>query len=142
MAGFRSRGVEGLLFQLHCKPESGASTWLAFHADLTLHEGHQLLANRQAQAGTPVIARGRTIGLAKRLKELPLSLDGNANSTVFHAKTYPCIRLGFALFRDPYDDLSCLREFEGVADEIGQDLTQPSRISAQSGGQVGRHGGG
>src|ERR1700680_3667830 len=80
-AGFGTRGVAGLLFQLHSKPESGAFARLAFHADLTLHEGHQLLGDSQAQAGAAVFARGRTIGLAKRLKELSLSFRGNANAT-------------------------------------------------------------
>jgi hypothetical protein len=36
---FGRRGVDGLLFQLHCKPESGAFARFAFHPDLTLHEG-------------------------------------------------------------------------------------------------------
>ena len=28
----------GLFFQLRCKPKSGALAWLAFHADLAIHE--------------------------------------------------------------------------------------------------------
>ena len=48
------------------------------------------------------------------------------------------VRLGFACDRNPYDDLSFGREFEGVANEVGQDLPQPSRVSAQSGGKVWR----
>ncbi len=30
-------------FQLHLKPESGPSSRFAFSADLTIHEGHELL---------------------------------------------------------------------------------------------------
>ena len=71
--GLRRHGIAGLLFQLHRKPESEAFARFAFHADFALHSGHQLFGDRQAQAGAAVFTRGGTIGLAKRLKELPLS---------------------------------------------------------------------
>src|SRR5271166_3735328 len=115
-AGFGRPGVAGRLVQLHRKPESGAFARVAFHADLTLHEGYQLLADRQTQAGAAEFARGRTIGLVKRLKELSLSFGGNANAAVLDLESNLCVRPSFTPFGNPNDHLTFAREFQGVPD--------------------------
>ena len=94
-AGFGRRRVVGLLFQLHRKPESGAFARFAFYADLTLHEDHQLFGNRQSQAGAAIFARGRTIGLAKRLKKLPLSFRGKCQCRCLLPESVIKSRRGF-----------------------------------------------
>ena len=55
----------GLFFELGGEPKRGTLARFAFDPDFTVHEGHQLLGNGKAQAGTAVLAGRGTIGLAK-----------------------------------------------------------------------------
>ena len=73
IGGMGISSVTGLFFQFDRKPEGGALARLAAHADFAFHQCHQLLGDRQSQTGASVPAGGGPIGLAKRLKELPLS---------------------------------------------------------------------
>ena len=49
---------------------------------------------------------------------------------------------GFALLTNSDDYLSLLSEFDGIADQVDQDLPEPSRIAAQPGRNFGGYGAG
>ena len=76
---------------------------------ISLHEGHQLLGNNKAQAGSAVHASRGTIGLAKSLKETPLGFERNADAAVLHFEPNLCMRLSFTRFGNPNDDLTFAR---------------------------------
>jgi hypothetical protein len=80
------------------------------------------------------------IGLTERLKEPRLRFSWNADTGIVHIELQYRICLGFALFANLDDDLAQVSEFDGVADEVGENLPQSSRISAQLGRNVWRNG--
>src|ERR1700693_1159719 len=112
----------------------------AVHPNLTIHHCHQLLGDRKSQPGAAVFARGGTVGLTKGLKEARLCLWRNAYAGVLNIKAHyrVCFRLAF--FKNLNNDLPCLSEFDGVPDEIREDLTQSPNVTAQSCGYVRRYG--
>jgi hypothetical protein len=125
--------LTGLLFESGGEPKGGTLARFAFDPDFTLHKSHQLLGNGKAQAPTAVLATGGTIGLAECLKKAALGLEWYADAAVLHFNSNFCVRLGFRSLENPNDYLTFACEFQGVADQVGQDLAQPSRIPAQSG---------
>ncbi len=104
-------GFTGLLFQFGGEPKGGTLARFAADADFALHEGHQLLGDGKAQAGAAVLAGRGTIGLAKSLKEAPLSLNRNADAAVLHFESKRCVRVGFTLFGNPNDHFPFVSEF-------------------------------
>jgi hypothetical protein len=128
--------LTGLLFELGGEPKGGTFARFAFDPDFTLHEGYQLPGNGKAQAGAAVLAARGTIGLAKSSKEASLGFERNTDAAVLHLKSNFRMRLVFTPFGNPNDNLTFVCKFQGVADQVGQDLAQPPRIPAQSGWDV------
>ena len=60
-------------------------------------------------------------------------LERNADATVLHLNSNLSVGLGFSSLGNSNDDLAFACEFQGVADQVGQDLAHPPRIPAQSG---------
>src|ERR1700722_13520011 len=112
----------------------------AVHSNLTIHHCHQLLGDRKSQPGAAVFARRGTIGLTKGLKEARLCLWRNAYASVLNIKAHYRVRFCFAFFKNLNNDLPSVSEFDGVADEICEDLAQSSNVTAQSCGYVRRYG--
>jgi hypothetical protein len=64
-------------------------------------------------------------------------LERNAAAAVLHLNSNLCVGLGFSFLGNSNDDLAFACEFQGVADQVGQDLAHPPRIPAQSGWDAG-----
>jgi len=65
-----------------------------------MHHRHQLLGDSEAQSGTTIFARGRTIGLAEGFKKSALRCGRNAYTGVFNFKPHQCMTLSFDLPRN------------------------------------------
>jgi hypothetical protein len=128
----------GGFFELGGEPERRALARLALHADLAVHHDHELLGDRQAQAGAAVAARGRAVGLREGLEQLRLHRGRNAHAGVAHLEAEDDAVVAFGLPGDADDDFAALGELDRVADEVHEHLAQPARIAAQEARHFGR----
>src|SRR5690606_29495615 len=83
-------------------------------------------ADGQAEAAPAVLTMDIVAGLLKGRKQLLLLLGTDAYARVAYAEAPAIGSLGLA---DSQDDLSRLGEFEGVAYQVQQHLTNAGRIS-------------
>ena len=77
----------GCLREARGEPERRAFAGLALDADLAAHLLHELLADREAEAGAAVFPRGRAVGLDECLEELRLRFGRDADAGVAHAES-------------------------------------------------------
>src|ERR1700722_12301864 len=96
-------------------------TFLACHTDLSSHQFHQLVANRQTQAAAIASAEIRLSRLGKCREDPLLILRPNPRTGIGNRKTQP-LSLGLGDSEHAYLYSSLLSEFEGVAQQIDQDL--------------------
>src|SRR6185437_1150998 len=96
-----------LKWKPYCKPKDAAFSDLARHTDPPSHHLHELLADGKPQASASILPCGGAVGLSEWLKQFRLLLR-----------------------RD--HDLALFREFDGIADQVHQDLTQAAWISSES----------
>ncbi len=68
--------------------------------------------------------------MSKRLKETGLNLCGHPDPGVPHTKTQPGAFRARVLNRNIHHNLTLLGEFDGIAQQVHQNLPQSSRISA------------
>ena len=111
---------------------------VALHPDASLHQPHQFGRDGQPETGAAVLASGRRVPLLESLKHFVELLSRNADAGVPHGEVQADLVVAPPLFRHRDDDFTLLRELDGVADQVQQDLTQLRRIAAHDGRQVGR----
>src|SRR5207249_6060113 len=111
---------------------------LAFEPDLPAHQFDQLLGDCQAQARAAVPARGRGVRLLERFEQFRHRRGRDADARVAHGD-FEKATVG-ERFGDPdgYDDLALLREFDGVADQVHDDLAEPVDVGDQRIGNIRR----
>ena len=68
------------------KPEAAALSGLAVNAHPATHHFNQALTDNQPQAGAAKLARGRGVGLLKRLEQAALLFGAQANAGICHFK--------------------------------------------------------
>ncbi len=90
---------------------------------------HQLRGYPQSQAGAAVLARGGAIGLSESFENDGLLLRGDADARVanFEAQQHFLRRPLFAAHMD--DHFARFREFDGIADQVQQNLSQAQRVA-------------
>src|SRR5580698_9152018 len=131
MTGYTRYAPRALLpSELRGKPEARTLPRRAFHADAAAHALNQLPADGQSKPGSSVFARCRAIGLHKRLEQLRLGLPGDADTGVLNFKAHQHIGRRLLLARHADRHLAGVGKFDGVADEVGQDLAQTTRVAA------------
>ena len=81
MDGAGSRWTS-LLLEPGGEEEGRTLAGLALHADLPAHHLHELLGDRQPEAGAAEPARRGAVGLRERLEEPRLHVGGDANAGV------------------------------------------------------------
>ena len=106
--------------------------------DTSVHQTHQFGRNRQPEAGTAVLACGRSVPLLESLKHFVELMSRNTDAGIPHGEVQANLVIAVPLFGHRHNDLSLLRELDGVADQVQQDLTQLRGIPAHHGRQVGR----
>ena len=121
---------------------------LALDADLAVHQGDQARRDREAQPRTAIPAGGRIVFLLECLEDLLLLIERDADARVADGEAQHLRRAGSALGRlglragagrarlDADDHFALLGELDRVADEIEQDLPEPSGIADQGVGDV------
>src|SRR5437867_6660897 len=66
-----------------------AFAWLACHRHVAPHHARELAGHGQAKAGSPVLPRGRRVGLREFFKELGLLLGSHADARIGHGDLDP-----------------------------------------------------
>src|SRR5262245_664586 len=92
---------------------------------------NQSLRDRKPQTGSAISPRGRTIGLMECLKDSRLSFFRNPNSAIADSKTQQYPAIGFTFVGYSYYHFALLGEFDGIAEQVDQNLAQTARISPQ-----------
>ena len=110
---------------------------LALDPDGPVHQCDELRTDRQSKSRAAELSRGGTICLAERFEDGALLLGGDADSRVLdgdvQGQMVGCDRFDGRV--DPH--VSLLRELDGVADQVQEDLTQSARVAGQNGWNVG-----
>ena len=121
------------------EPKIRAAARLTLNADASAHQLHELTANREPEPGAPKQARGRYIGLGEGFEDLCLLLQRDADPAIRHVKTQRQF-IRHRVFDANYEaDLAVVGEFDRVAEQIVEHLSQAQRITVQPWGHVGRN---
>ena len=115
------------------KQKRAALARLALDPDLAAHQLGQLLADRQAEAGAAVLARGRGVGLLEGLEQLRASAPASGRCRCRAPRS--AARSLFALARPvstANDDLALLGELDRVVAAVDQHLAEPQRIADEA----------
>ena len=116
--------------------KSAALTGLAFHPDVASHQANQARRDGQAEAGTAVLPRGRTVRLGEGFEDQFLLFGGNSNAGVGHAEVKDCLVGAFGFHRNPHGDFAPGGKLQGISNQIDDNLSQPVRVSDQRVGQI------
>ena len=107
----------------------------ALEGEVAAHQPREAPADCEAEARASVLARGGAVGLREGPEQLALLFlrdadarvaDGDAQITAWSGRPS---RVGRRL--DPAARPRLLRELEGIADQVGEDLPEPQRIADQ-----------
>ncbi len=115
-----------------------ADARLAFEPDAPAHQLDQPAADREAQAGAAVLARGGHVGLRERLEQFRRLLLRHADAGVAHGELELHFFAGALDLFDVEPDFALLGELDGVVDEVRQNLAEPQRIAEQNFGNARR----
>jgi hypothetical protein len=83
--------------QAHGEPEVAATSDLAFDTGFAIHHGRQATADRQPEAGAPVVAGGGRVGLDKGLEQAGQLVSGDADAGIFDLEADLHVIVGFLL---------------------------------------------
>ncbi len=116
--------------------KGAADAGFTLDADLALHHLHQTFANGEPQTGTAIFACGGGIGLGKGLEQACALLLGESDAGILDAETeLHTRRLPLYEFA-PHDHLALLGKFNGIVAQVGENLSQSSRIPHQMIGHI------
>ena len=134
---FPRHGACAAQFQRDAHGEHRTLAGLRPRPDRATHRVDQLLRDGEAEAGAAETARRRAVGLRERFEEACCRLAAScrcrcpAPPSHLHGadRTHrrPMRSEGTL---NPMNTSPLLREFDGIADEVGQDLAQPRRVAA------------
>jgi hypothetical protein len=125
-AGARRLGHRGQ----HRHLEQRALPRLAVHADRAAHQLGQPLADRQAQAGAAVLARGGRVDLRERLEQPRQVLGRDADAGILHREA-DTASLVHRLAVHRHEDLALVRELDGVGQQVDEDLAHARGVAHQ-----------
>src|SRR3990167_7104957 len=132
--GFSLVHVEG-------EGELAAFTGLGFHPNPASHGLDNGFGDRQAQPRPAVFARGGPIDLGKGFKDLADLVFWDAYSGIFYGKSQRDLVVpvvDFIIQADDEADFALRREFDGVAQQVDQDLIDPRGVAVDVPGKIGR----
>ncbi len=113
--------------------EMAAMVQHAIDTDLAAQQLHQLLADRQPQAGAAMLAGGRGIGLRERLEQACHVVRRHADAGVTDREMQHDALLRRRLRCNLDRHAAAGRgKFDGVVAQVDQDLPQPDRVALQA----------
>src|SRR5271165_2525598 len=120
--------------QRDLKREPAALAEAAFDTNLAAHQLEQLFRDGKTKPCAAEPARDRPVSLAEFSEQLLLHLRRHADAGIGHREPHPREP---AAARRTHPDLdgnaALVGEFDGIADEVEEDLAQPGRIAAKPG---------
>jgi hypothetical protein len=123
----RGTGAEGERdHRAECAPDAE----LAGNRERPAHQLDQLSGDRQAEPGATEAARGGTVGLGERIKEVGQGLIGHPDAGVEHRQLdrHGALDVGGSEARGEVH-LAVGSELHRVAQQVQQDLAQSSRVA-------------
>ena len=126
------RGCPGCDTQGRGERERGADARRALEDQVAAHQPRQPPADRQAQAGAPVLARRRAVGLRERAEQPALLLRGDADTRIPHADrsgATPASAPAAVRRLDPHHHLAALGELERIAHQVGEHLPHAEGVA-------------
>src|ERR1039458_3584554 len=104
--------------------ETASLARLAFHPYLALHDPHELRRDRQPQPRAAILSRRGTVGLCERLKDEMSLLPGNSNARVSYLEMKHRLVALPTLHAHFQADFTPGGEFDGVAQQVDNDLPE------------------
>ena len=111
--------------------ERAARAGLALQPDAPAHQLDEPPRDREPEPGAAVLARGGHVGLGEGLEEAGRLLSGHADPGVAHGELQLDLVAGTLEQTDREPDLATLGELDRVVDEVGEDLSETERVTAQ-----------
>src|SRR5216684_8160303 len=106
------------------EPEARAAARAVLEADVALHHLHQPLADREAEAGAALLARGGRVGLREAAEDAVAEPLRNAAAAVVDRDAH----LAVAVLGGDLDDAAFGGELDGIRQQIGHHLLQPLAV--------------
>lgn len=117
--------------------ELSAMTGFAVNLNALAHQGDESRGTSEAEPGATIFATGRGVALRERIKDGVLLFEGDTDSGIGNDEM-DGIRIGVAGFGlHLQGDFAFVRELNGIANEIKDDLTEARGISASDFGNLG-----
>ena len=116
------------------EPEAAAAAGLAVDADFSAHALDEAFADGEAEAAAAVGAGVGIVDLAEGLEDFLLLVLGDADAGIRDLEAEPDVVAGHFDGLDAADDLAAVGEFDGVCEEIDEDLAGAVGIAAEVGG--------
>ena len=123
------------LVQGHFQPEGAADARRALDADVATHQFGQAAGNGQPQPGAAEAAGGGDVGLLESLEQAGRFIAVHADAGVVHGKADDDLLVVFGMQAAAQDDAALFGEFDGIAQEIEQDLADAHAIAVEHGRQ-------
>ena len=101
----------------------------AVKTDVAAHQGNQFAGDRQAQAGTAKLPRGRAVGLRERLEQPCLHLWRHPDPAVGHRDHEAPGRIVRSPGLKPHTDLAGGGELDRIANQVGDHLPQAQGVA-------------
>ena len=134
--------------QAYDEGKCAASAWGALDVECAPHQLHQLFADAQAEACAAVFAGGRRVPLGEAFEDTVEHARGNPDARVGDRTAE---RAGICLLRlntqcdlaesglvwlDSQNHLALVREFDGIAQQVDEYLTEACRIACHPGRDI------
>jgi len=117
--------------------EGGADARFAFDPDGAAHEGGEAAADGEAEAGAAVGAGDGGVDLEEVFEETRLFVRGDADAGVGDAEGERDLVGGGGVHADIEADAAAVSEFDGVAEEVDEDLAKAGGVALDGAGNVG-----
>lgn len=111
--------------QADAEIELAALAGRAFDGNLAAHQVEETLGDGQAQAGAAIAAGGGAISLAEGIEDVLLLLGRDADAFVADAE----FEVVFAGDQNAQTNAAGFGEFDGIAQQVEEDLLEAQRIA-------------
>ena len=111
--------------------EHAALAEAAAHQQVTFHGADQALGNGQAKPRSAIFARRRAVGLGKLGEQAPELFRRHADAGIFDVAATVTSRIVILNSNDAQTHMAVLGEFDGIAQQVDQDLAEAQLIADQ-----------